>query len=196
MARDTIENWTVRVDGETFRVALTADDYADPPWDNSDCHGPVRALRRMDDKNPGERPLTDLRDSRGTPYVYDWQAAMKQALRDGWGAPDGRRPGETAGAYAARAVEADFQYLRRWCCNDWTYICIEVTDRHGESTFLGCVDYEGDGRNDAHIGECVANMARDLRHDRITAWRTALARARTQRARIAAAWAGWMEVPA
>ncbi|RPH43230.1 MAG: hypothetical protein EHM87_14295 [Burkholderiales bacterium] len=193
--RNVLEQWTVEVDGETFTVRAFDDEHSDPPWENSDGHGPVRAVRHRDEKRPGERPLNDLRDSRATGYVYDWQEAMQRAVREGWGTGDGRRDGETARAHAARAVQADYDYLRGWLANDWSYAVIEVVDRHGEEAFLGGVDYRyGDGERDEYVREMVKDMARELIHPRRLAWRAALAQARAERARLAAAWAGWMAV--
>jgi len=38
----------------------------------------------------------------------------------------GRRDGETAAAYAARAVEHDYEFLRGWCTDQWAYVGVVV----------------------------------------------------------------------
>ena len=116
--------------GREFRVEFPADDFGNTPWDACDGHGPVSEWTTRS-KLPGERTIAE--DSAGycgstrSRRFYDVQEAMKTALRDGWDA----KPYQTGtkGEQAARAVEADFEYLRRWCSDDWSYIGVVVTAR-------------------------------------------------------------------
>ena len=185
-----IASFKLPAHGEQFSVCLVADTDTGVPWENGDCHGPVRCVQHRREKRPGERPLSDLGDSRRNGWVYDWQAAMVQALRDGWGVAGGQLPGETARAYAARAVQADFDYLRAWVNDDWHYVGVIVTDRHGEEASLWGVEYSGGAERDQYIREVVEGLAEDLQWPRVQEWRAALRRARAARV----AYAGWMTV--
>ncbi|MFN8758824.1 MAG: hypothetical protein ACK5XA_08450 [Tagaea sp.] len=186
---DLIGEFTPRHAGERFEVRIEFDPFMGAPWDEHDGHGPVRELGRREDKRPGERPLTDLCDSRSARLVYDVAEAQRIALRDGWGTADGRRPGETARAYAARAVAADFAYCRGWATDEWCWACVIVTDRSGAHESLGGVEYGLPG--DYHR-EVATELAGELIAQRRSDLRCALAAARARHARIRAAWAGWM----
>lgn len=112
-------NYTVTPDGFLICTKIEPDDDADAPWDNSDCHGPVRTSSR-DDKRPGEVIIGEYRGCR---HYYDFQAAVAQARRDGWGC---KRPTTTKGETAHYAALEDMQYLRRWIDGDWTYCGVVV----------------------------------------------------------------------
>ncbi len=123
----------------TFRVEIIHDEDQSRPWENADGHGPVRESsvrhsRGYDSgKRPGERPLNDP-DRNQYQFFYDWQAAVATA-RTEWGISDdkvteltnklGRLP--TAGECAVAAAEADFQFLRAWCNDEWVYVGVRVT---------------------------------------------------------------------
>ena len=109
----------IEVNGTTYRVNLL-DDNNEPPWENSDCHGVVSAWERRS-KHPGELVLCE---DRGSSRFYDFKASMALAKRDGWGCKDSE--GLTKGEVLAFAVQADYDFLRRWCAGDWRYVCVEV----------------------------------------------------------------------
>lgn len=105
----------------TFLVRIARDAFPLAPWIEYDGHGTVSDWTTRS-KRPGERVLS--KDNRYVRY-YDVQGTMSVALRDGWGAgPD--VPGETRRQKAARAVEANFEYLRAWCNDEWEYVCVDV----------------------------------------------------------------------
>jgi len=119
---------TLIVDGVMFNVEIVTNEGSLVPWKMSDGHGPVRQISRNPaiPKRPGERYLSERGVS--SAYLYDWQAAITIALRDHWG------PGERAASHgltphqvAAVAVQADFEYLRAWCNDEWHYVGIVVT---------------------------------------------------------------------
>ena len=109
--------------GYTFHVRIEPDQDHGAPWEENDGHGIVSEWTTRD-KAPGERVLASDRSHR---RYYDVVETLAIAKRDGWGTADGRRDGESAKAYAARAVEADFEYLRRWCADDWQYVGVIVS---------------------------------------------------------------------
>lgn len=135
--RDSYNSFDFELHGVAFRAFLVADEDHGRPWEESDGHGPVRQVAKGYnglEKRPGERPL--YVGGRGEySWAYDWQAAMKIARRDGWGVSGGRLPGETARQYAARAVTADFEFLRAWCNDAWHYcgVCVSRLDEDGET---------------------------------------------------------------
>lgn len=189
--------------GHAFRAFLVPDDSHGRPWEESDGHGPVREVSKGwhgIEKRPGERPLYAggrrkrplyAGGRRERSHAYDWQAAMRAALADGWGTSDGRQPGETRRQYAARAVAADFEFLRAWCAGEWHYVgvCVARLDSEGEPledpySFAlwgveSCGDYSREvARELAH--ECL--HAAGLLPDQCRArWRAALREARERR---------------
>ncbi len=116
--------------GREFRVEFPRDDDHGAPWDEEDGHGPVSEWTTRP-KLPGERIIAE--DTNGycgstrSRRFYDVQEAMKIARRDGWDA----KPYQTGtkGEQAARAVEADFEWLRKWCNDQWHYLGVIVTAR-------------------------------------------------------------------
>lgn len=131
--RDTFEHR-----GRTFSAETPYDDSHGAPWEECDGHGPVSEWKRAEkwsygaNKAPGEWVL---HADRGSIRTYDAAEAQRIALRDGWGlAPAdeaalaqrlGRVP--TRRQIAAEAVRRDFEYLRRWCADQWHYVGVVVT---------------------------------------------------------------------
>lgn len=157
--------------GRTFRVDFAPDEDMGPPWKEHDGHGEVSDWRRSSwcgyaDKAPGERPL--YRDG-GAVLFYDWAGTIAKAKREGWGMserdplpaerlPDGRRP--TAGQIAERAVEEDFQRLKAWCEDRWSWIGILVREVDEDGEPVGELASLWGVESDA--GEYLAEVARDL----------------------------------
>jgi hypothetical protein len=113
------ETITCEKDGFTVVARIERDDDMGPPWKEHDGHGPVSEWRPKDSKRPGEKILVE---DRGSCRFYDWQEAIKIAKRDGWDAPP---YGEgTAGERAERAVQRDFDHLKEWCNDGWTWCSI------------------------------------------------------------------------
>lgn len=144
------DNDTFEVSGLTFRFKSEYDTDTGAPWEECDGHGPVREANVSTwsgkvEKSPGERIL--YRGGRNEyTRVYDWQEAMKMALKDAWGLCADKRPPNydtlTKGQKAELAVLADFHYLQGWCSDQWQYIGVTVTllveDEDGD-----LVDYTG-----------------------------------------------------
>jgi hypothetical protein len=117
--------------GLRFRVHIDQDDSGDAPWEREDGHGPVRDCYHPHGnptKRAGERVL---HSDRGTYWLYDWQAACKLAREDKWDAA----PYDGHEGRIERAVQADFDRLRRWLNNDWYYVgvCVAVIDEDGKT---------------------------------------------------------------
>jgi hypothetical protein len=129
---DTFEH-----EGFTFRVNVMQDYNYDPPWEREEGHGPVSEWRSYrysgrPDKCPGEVILVSEHFSA---RFYDFAETTRIAKRDGWGLGEeemrklekelGRKP--TRKQIVRRAVENDYEYLRRWCNDQWKYIGVVVT---------------------------------------------------------------------
>lgn len=108
-------------DGVRFRVAIERDEDAPPPWEWYDGHGSVSNWTSRE-KRPGELIL--IRDQ-GSYRYYDFQEAVKIARREGWGGCKGNFP--TRRAKAAAAARANYEFLRRWCNDDWEWVWVSVT---------------------------------------------------------------------
>jgi hypothetical protein len=118
--------------GYAFRVRFERDEHMGEPWKEHDGHGPVSEWTTRD-KRPGERLL---HEDHGSKRYYDAQAALRLAKKDGWGCGDETHTHRTAGEKAACAVERDFDYLRRWCKDEWewTGVIVEQVDEDGDPT--------------------------------------------------------------
>lgn len=118
--RDHDHHDIIEHDGVSFAYWLIQDDDMTPPWDRGDGHGPVSDWTKRD-KRPGELVLSV---DGGHWRLYDYQEAMRIAKRGGW---DAKPFGEgTKGQRAHRAVMADFDFLRRWCDDQWYYVGVVV----------------------------------------------------------------------
>lgn len=141
--------------GRTFRVTFPHDDSMQEPWKEHDGHGIVSDWTTRD-KGPGERVL--VADQHHRRY-YDFAETLKLARKDGWGVKDGKREGETDRAYTARAVEEDFEFLRAWCADEWTWIGVVVTLlEDGEPT----TEVESLWGIESNAGEYLETVAREL----------------------------------
>lgn len=123
---------TFSLKGLSFRFELIDDTDSGPPWENEDCHGPVRAVNSSREKRAGEKVLGSERSGA---RLYNFAAAVATAKRDGWGltpekrahlaATLGREP--TPGDIANAAANEDFLHLARWLARDWYYVGVVVT---------------------------------------------------------------------
>ena len=146
--------------------------YKRQPWEDSDCHGPVRS--GDGDKRPGEVILSE---NRGYKHFYDFQGAVAQARKDGWGC---KRPTATKGEQAHYAALEDMKHLRRWLNDEWRYCVVVVEllampggydpDEDDAEDFtpadvacIGGVEYDdSDRENAASIQEVVADLTTEL----------------------------------
>lgn len=129
-----MNNITIAIaDVEMTFVVTIRDDAHDmgAPWDNEDGHGPVTGWTRRD-KRPDELVLNS---NRGEKRYYNFKDACAIALRDGWGCKD-LDGTETKRQKAAKAAMADYNHLRAWCNDEWSYVGVEVTllDSEGNPT--------------------------------------------------------------
>ena len=173
--------------GVRFKAYVEQDDISDAPWERADGHGPVRTQSRgwgHISKYPGERVL---HTTRHTVWLYDWQAACRLARKDGWNAEPYDAPNRIQ-----RAVQADFDYLRRWLQDDWWYVGVRVC-REGQ--------YEGRYANtlwgiesdaDDYIREVAEELADEILLPALNEWRAHLRERREHRnlERLARAQAG------
>lgn len=143
----------------TFKVEIMPDYNLDPPWKMNDCHGPVSEWTYRD-KKPGELILAE---DRGVKLYYDYEEACRIALQDGWDSPPYNDGSETPHQQAAKAARADYEYLRRWCDNEWHYVIVKVTllDENGEETEV--FDSLGlENSDEDYLNEEIRRMADDL----------------------------------
>lgn len=143
----------------TFSVKFEADSDMGAPWKNEDGHGDVSDWTTRD-KLPGELVLcTD----RGSKRYYDFAGACKTALRDGWDAKPYNDGTESKREQAAKAALSDFEYLRQFCNDQWSYVGVIVTllDDDGEETDMSESLWGVEDRNDYHH-EVAKELAAEL----------------------------------
>lgn len=145
---------TVEIDGFTLTAELIPDDSAGAPWDGEDGHGPVTGWERRD-KLPGELILNDDRNAK---RFYNFAEACKIARRDGWNAKPYDVPGETPRQRAAKAARADYERLRAWCSDQWSYVAVVVT-ASCEGVKLGSASLWG---IESDAGEYLVEVANEL----------------------------------
>lgn len=140
----------LEIDGITVKVEYHYDGDHEPPWESEDGHGPVRKSLKPhneyhSDKKPWERPLNQAGRNEYQ-FYYDQREACKMARRDGWNAEPYDAPNQVA-----RAVESDFQFLRKFLNDDWHYVgvVVKIEDEEGEELAEdSCGGYES--LNDYH----------------------------------------------
>lgn len=119
--------------GFDFTFELVDDNDHPPPWEDGDGRGIVSDWRTgRDSKRPGERTL---HHDRGSYRFYDWVGTIAKAKKEEWGlSPQqeadlaqelGRRP--TRKQIIERSVWRDFEWMRRWCNDEWRYVGVVVT---------------------------------------------------------------------
>src|SRR3954451_1982317 len=107
---------TCEVDGFTCTATIHDDSWMGNPWTEHDGHGPVSDWRPKESQGPGERVLFQ---SSGLCVFYNFAEAVKIAKRDGWGSKGD--DGLTPGGKATRAAEADFDRLKAWVNDEWSW---------------------------------------------------------------------------
>ena len=146
--------------GWSARVETQYDDDPTPPWERADGHGPVSGSKSSHAKRPGERVLN--RDGEHYRY-YDFEEAIRIARREGWSvARDGAKSQHGKRAQAAAAVEADFEFLRRWCNDEWHYINVIVTLLGAEGVEVGRESLCGIEDDTDYWREVAAELINDL----------------------------------
>lgn len=161
---------TVERDGFTLTARIYADDDTDAPWERQDGHGEVTGWTTRG-YFEGERVLS--RDGAHARY-YDFAGAVETAKRDGWGAEGGQREGETAEEYATRAAESDFEWLRAWCNDEWSYVGVAVTVSRADVQLTGEYEHARWGI-DSTSPDYIAETAEELAAEALDAARAKLA---------------------
>ena len=158
---DAYKTDTIEQHGKTYRIEWVFDYDMGPPWQAHDGHGEVSEWTRRG-KKPGELVLCEDRGSR---RFYDFAGSVGKAKSEGWNTAP--YVWKSKGEQAAEAARADYEFLRRWCANDWHWCGIVVTllDDEGEDTGISAslwgVEDEGYCSRGYHatviqdlIGEC------------------------------------------
>lgn len=157
MSDQPFKRITTEVLGHTITVEWYYDHDMGPPWEEHDGHGPVSEWTRRS-KRPGERVL---HRHRFTARYYDFAAAVKIARKEKWDAPPYKTG--TPGEQAVRAVEADFEHLRRWVNERWWWCgyTAEARDATGKLIWNDALWGIESNEIDHFTGE-VTSTARDF----------------------------------
>lgn len=155
---------TIELKGRSFKVSFYYDESMGAPWEEHDGHGPVREVRHRSEKRPGERII---HADRGACWVYDWQAAVKTARKDGWCMAKN-------GAELEAAVKSDLQHLQAWLRSDWHWcgVAVNLLDSEGEP-IGGKFDHAiwGVGSDGDYWRSIAEDLAGEIMHERATAWK-------------------------
>lgn len=181
---------TIEAHGFAVLIEYFYDDYLGYPWNEDDGCGVIEqrsSYHARPSKAPGE---VILHSERGEYFIYDVQASMEKAKREGWGIA-----GETARVTKKQAIREavlrDMARCRKWLTGDLFYVGIVVTvlDADGEKTEdqESCWGFEyGHRGNDADYAESEAremaeSLARSVFDEKRRAWREALSEARKRK---------------
>jgi hypothetical protein len=157
---------TKTINGRDFLATVQQDDYQPLPWKEDDGHGTVSEWVHRD-KAPGELILNS---DGGLKRFYDFSASVKTARRDNWGSKK-CTDSMTAGQRAAQAARDDYEYLRAFCSDEWSYVFIKLQslDDDGKPTGIeaSVSGTEGTrhGIRDAYedlAAECIAEERAEL----------------------------------
>lgn len=178
----------ITVEGRRFEVELYPDTDSGPPWENDCGTGIIRQVytHGRPTKEPGE---IVIHSDRGDHWLYNWAKTMKKAVEQGWGLSAGeelklanklgRKP--TKGEIRQESVRRDMNRMRGWLRDDWMYIGVSVRiigpdgEPVGEPYEHALWGVESDG---GYWKEVAADLAKEILHERQTAWRKALHEAR------------------
>ena len=115
------EEITELPNGWKIKVEFQRDGDCGPPWEECDGHGEIYEARHRDECLDNWL----LNSDRIWHRYYDWKATLPKAIKERWDAkPYGVG---TKQERAMRAMKADYEYLRRWCNDDWWYVGLIVT---------------------------------------------------------------------
>lgn len=130
---DTIESYTINVDGNEFTVEIHPDYCLGMPWAECDGYGVIEkrqycgySSRRYINKAPHE---VILHAEGNTAWIYDIRATIEKAKREDWGIAN--PPANwTRKQITAEAVKQDMAECRKWLSGDnfWTRVKIECGD--------------------------------------------------------------------
>ena len=137
------------LDGRRFAWWVEPDETMGAPWDEHCGHGPVSDWTT--------REMVLHRDSWLVRY-YDFAEACVIARREGWGSAgdDGLKPR----ARSARAAMADYERLRQWCNDVWSWVGVVVTEVNADDEAIGETASLWGIESDA--GDYLAEVAREL----------------------------------
>lgn len=111
-------------DGFKVAVIIHHDEDQPLPWVREDGHGPVCDWTYRP-KRPGELVLSQEPMAHNVKRFYDFAEACKIARAENWGPPGDE--GMTPRQKAAHAARADFNRLKAWCADEWSYVGLEVS---------------------------------------------------------------------
>lgn len=172
--------------GVRYVATIHEDGDMPPPWENADGHGPVSDWRAGSHwysglrtaKRPGECVLS--RD-KGSFRFYDFAEACRIARREQWGlSPEDNaalgsrlRRAPTRREIAAEAARLDFERLKAWCADRWSYLGVTVRAWSGYDALTPEYEFalwgvESDCGEHIHeeanglLAECAAKVARKV----------------------------------
>jgi hypothetical protein len=145
------------LNGHSFSVRIEHDQDSGPPWEEQDTLGEVTEWEKRT-KHPHERILSreyrrnDLADC----HFYDFAGAVRKARSEGFKGPA-----------AQQAAEREFDYLRRWCIGEWSYVGIVVTllDAQGEETDQSASLWGIESDQDDIHNEVALELAHEIIND-------------------------------
>ena len=118
-----LESWMFEHNGATYRAELHHDETMGAPWEEHDGHGIVSDWTTRD-KAPGELILAS--DGRGRFRYYDFAGSCARARAEGWDSKPYNTGQESKRAQAAKAARADYEHLRRWFDDEWSWVGVVV----------------------------------------------------------------------
>lgn len=168
------EEITELPNGWKIKVEFQHDGDFGPPW--KDCDG-MGVIKESSYGTPGEYGEYDdwilNSDHRWCRY-YDWKATLPEAMRDGWDSkPYGTRRGKEK---AIAAMKSTYEYLRRWCNDDWWYVGLIVTLLDENEEELGedsCWGFESESMDyiTDQVRDWAAGLIRTARREQLEAAR-------------------------
>lgn len=164
--------------GVRYVATIHFDGDTPPPWENEDGHGPVSDWRSTSTKQAGERVL-NRDEPRARARFYHFADACRIARREQWGlSPEDSaalgsrlRRAPTRREVAAEAVRLDFERLKAWCADQWSYVGVTVRAWRGYEALTPEYEFalwgvESDCGAHVHeeanglLVECAAKVAR------------------------------------
>lgn len=151
--------------GYSIKVEFSQDSDMGPPWKEYDGCGIVSDWEpNRREEEYWENWRMDPPNERGY-YYYEFKETLPKAIKEGWNAPPYYAGDKLARAW--RGMRADYEFLRRYMCQDWWYSTLIVTlykdDEEIDSESLGGMDSDSIDHFAETARDYAASMIRKAR---------------------------------
>lgn len=165
---DTVESYTINIDGNEFIVEIYPDYDMGLPWEEGDGYGVIEQRRYRRGYCPEKAPHEIiLRTEDGDAFIYDIKATIEKAKREDWGIAN--PPANwTRKRIQAEAIRRDIAECRKWLTGDnfWTRVKIECGDYSDSLCGIEATCSDGLQYAKEHAKEMAQALASQIKNEK------------------------------